>query len=69
VSCQKTLDICISSFEPVIAFIKKPIPIVHNIKNGNTESVREPKKSTKIGRNELCKCNSGKKYKKCCWEK
>jgi uncharacterized protein YecA (UPF0149 family) len=42
---------------------------LNNIKNGNTESVREPKKSTKIGRNELCKCNSGKKYKKCCWEK
>jgi len=23
-------------------------------------------KETKIGRNELCPCNSGKKYKKCC---
>jgi hypothetical protein len=23
----------------------------------------------KIGRNELCKCNSGKKYKKCCGKK
>jgi uncharacterized protein YecA (UPF0149 family) len=23
-------------------------------------------KSTKIGRNQPCPCNSGKKYKKCC---
>jgi hypothetical protein len=23
----------------------------------------------KIGRNDLCPCNSGKKYKKCCWGK
>ena len=25
-----------------------------------------PMKSKKIGRNEPCPCNSGKKYKKCC---
>ena len=25
-----------------------------------------PMKSTKIGRNEPCPCESGKKYKKCC---
>ena len=24
---------------------------------------------TRIGRNELCPCGSGKKYKKCCMEK
>ena len=24
------------------------------------------KKSSKVGRNELCPCGSGKKYKKCC---
>jgi hypothetical protein len=23
----------------------------------------------KIGRNDPCPCGSGKKYKKCCWEK
>lgn len=28
-----------------------------------------PKKSTKIGRNSLCPCGSGKKYKKCCESK
>jgi preprotein translocase subunit SecA len=26
----------------------------------------KPGKSTKIGRNALCHCGSGKKYKKCC---
>lgn len=26
----------------------------------------QPKKATKIGRNDLCPCGSGKKYKKCC---
>lgn len=26
----------------------------------------QPIRSTKVGRNELCPCNSGKKYKKCC---
>ena len=26
-----------------------------------------PKQTTKIGRNEKCPCNSGKKYKKCCY--
>ncbi|WP_236781864.1 MULTISPECIES: SEC-C metal-binding domain-containing protein [Aneurinibacillus] len=27
------------------------------------------KKTTKLGRNDLCPCGSGKKYKKCCLEK
>ena len=27
---------------------------------------KQPKKSKKIGRNELCPCGSGKKYKQCC---
>ena len=27
------------------------------------------KSTTKIGRNELCPCKSGKKYKKCCIDK
>lgn len=26
----------------------------------------QPTQSTKTGRNELCPCGSGKKYKKCC---
>ena len=27
---------------------------------------KQPKKSKKVGRNELCPCGSGKKYKQCC---
>lgn len=27
---------------------------------------RKQRTNTKIGRNEPCPCNSGKKYKKCC---
>ena len=29
-------------------------------------SKKEPKKSSKVGRNEMCPCGSGKKYKNCC---
>ena len=29
-------------------------------------SKKEPKKSSKVGRNEMCYCGSGKKYKNCC---
>ena len=29
-------------------------------------SKKEPKKSSKVGRNEMCPCGSGKKYKQCC---
>lgn len=34
------------------------------VKHGHTIITR-----TKIGRNELCPCNSGKKFKKCCIDK
>ncbi len=37
------------------------------ITNDSDESLKKtPKKSTKVGRNELCPCGSGKKYKNCC---
>ena len=33
----------------------------------NRESISQlPLKSAKVGRNDLCPCGSGKKYKKCC---
>ena len=32
----------------------------------NKTKKAEPKKVTKIGRNEPCPCGSGKKYKNCC---
>lgn len=30
------------------------------------EAVKQPAKSSKVGRNDPCPCGSGKKYKKCC---
>jgi preprotein translocase subunit SecA len=32
----------------------------------NKVKKQSPKKSTKVGRNDLCPCGSGKKYKQCC---
>jgi preprotein translocase subunit SecA len=29
------------------------------------ENIQQPKRAKKIGRNELCPCGSGKKYKHC----
>lgn len=37
--------------------------MINQYKNSHTPKVREFKK---IGRNELCPCGSGKKYKNCC---
>jgi len=34
--------------------------------DGKVKRKSAPKKSNKIGRNEPCPCNSGKKYKQCC---
>ena len=35
--------------------------------NDSDNSVkRSPKKVTKVGRNDMCPCGSGKKYKQCC---
>jgi len=28
----------------------------------------QPKKSSRIKRNDQCPCKSGKKFKKCCWQ-
>ena len=36
------------------------------ITNESKETVKIQKKSTKVGRNDLCPCGSGKKYKQCC---
>lgn len=37
------------------------------IKEAENEELK--KKFHKLGRNEKCRCGSGKKYKKCCWIK
>ena len=39
-------------------------PIATN--DGKETSKKQPKKVSKIGRNEPCVCGSGKKYKQCC---
>ena len=36
------------------------------ITNDGKETIKKTKKSDKIGRNDPCPCNSGKKYKNCC---
>jgi preprotein translocase subunit SecA len=42
-----------------------PTNVVEN--RGDAEAAKKaPAKSAKIGRNEMCPCGSGKKYKKCC---
>ncbi len=37
-----------------------------NAASKEDNSKKEPKKSSKVGRNEMCPCGSGKKYKQCC---
>ena len=34
--------------------------------DGKEKAKNTPKRVKKIGRNELCPCGSGKKYKQCC---
>ena len=42
-------------------------PVVEGKENdGKEKSKHVPKKVTKVGRNDLCPCGSGKKYKNCC---
>ena len=42
-----------------------PTNVVEN--RGEAETAKQaPAKSTKVGRNDMCPCGSGKKYKKCC---
>lgn len=57
-----------------VATTPEAAPKAKLIKNNNISNVkqkipagkRQPIHSEKIGRNELCPCGSGKKYKKCC---
>lgn len=36
-------------------------------REANIQPIRNSKDNPKIGRNELCPCGSGKKYKRCCF--
>ncbi len=46
--------------------IERKEVVQKTITNDGKDIKRVQKKSTKIGRNELCPCGSGKKYKNCC---
>ena len=39
---------------------------VENVGGDGTTPKKQPRKVTKIGRNDPCPCGSGKKYKNCC---
>ena len=38
----------------------------NTVTNDSKDHAKVQKKSTKVGRNDLCPCGSGKKYKNCC---
>jgi len=42
------------------------VPVSTNAPASQADAQAEPLRAAKIGRNELCPCGSGKKYKKCC---
>ena len=47
--------------------IEKEIKKIKNSKPYKNRGTRiEPRTEPKVGRNELCPCGSGKKYKRCC---
>jgi len=46
-----------------IGIDENPVPLVHFLQDLNTSTITKDKK---VGRNELCPCGSGMKYKKCC---
>jgi len=45
---------------------RKQVVKVNSTGDRNKTQKAQPKKSQKVGRNELCPCGSGKKYKQCC---
>ncbi|MEG0641464.1 MAG: preprotein translocase subunit SecA [Clostridium sp.] len=54
--------------EPQNQIERERVAVVTSASHGNDDSLKkEPvKKDKKTGRNELCSCSSGKKYKNCC---
>ena len=46
-----------------IGIDENPVPLVHFLPDLTTSTIT---KNKKVGRNDLCPCGSGKKYKKCC---
>ena len=51
----------------IIYLAEKPSEVAKNIATNDSKDTKKiQKKSTKVGRNDLCPCGSGKKYKQCC---
>ena len=46
--------------------IERKEVVKKTVTNESKDVKRTPKKSDKVGRNQLCPCGSGKKYKQCC---
>jgi preprotein translocase subunit SecA len=46
--------------------LSRPEPVIFLNKDDGKASPKTQKKDKKIGRNDLCPCGSGKKYKRCC---
>lgn len=46
--------------------LSRPEPVIFLNKDDGKASSKTQKKDKKIGRNDLCPCGSGKKYKRCC---
>lgn len=46
--------------------IERKEVVKKTVTNESKDVKRTPKKSDKVGRNQLCPCGSGRKYKQCC---
>jgi len=46
--------------------VKREQTLKGSVNDGKEKIKRQPKKISKIGRNDPCPCGSGKKYKQCC---
>lgn len=46
--------------------VERQQPKKAQLNDGKEKVSRGPKKSEKVGRNDMCPCGSGKKYKQCC---
>ena len=60
-------DICIYLLKAEIRQNLERKQVVKNtVTNDSKDTKKVQKKSTKVGRNDLCPCGSGRKYKQCC---
>jgi len=55
---------------PEVKRVQLANPITEGFEGDGTKSAKKisivKKKADEVGRNDLCPCGSGKKYKKCC---